>query len=114
VAGNASRLTRGRVSAVLMGIAALAVVCVSIASSATRPETTSSVRVPKIVGKKLPLAEYLIRQAGLRVGREDCDCTFGVVIKSNWYVCIQSPRAGRMVARRTRVNTYSERSRSDC
>jgi hypothetical protein len=76
--------------------------------------SAQSVRVPNVIGKKLPLAEYYIKAAGLRVGKEDCDCTFGVVIKSHWYVCIQNPRAGRLVARGTRVGTFSARSRSDC
>ena len=78
------------------------------------PVSSASVRVPNIVGKKLPLAEYYIRAAGLRIGREDCDCTFGVVVKSHWYVCIQKPRGGALVPRGTRVGTFSARSRSDC
>jgi hypothetical protein len=75
---------------------------------------SARVRVPKLRGKKLPYAEILIRRAGLRVGREDCDCTFGVVIKSSWYVCQQWPRAGKIVGRRARVDTYSVRDMVDC
>src|SRR5262245_2470529 len=77
-------------------------------------ESGAKVRVPNLHGRKLPLAEALIRMAGLRVGKEDCDCTFGVVIKSNWYVCMQRPAAKQLVARGTRVWTYSERDPSDC
>jgi beta-lactam-binding protein with PASTA domain len=75
---------------------------------------SASVRVPSVRGKKLPYAEVLIKRAGLRVGREDCDCTFGVVIKSNWYVCQQWPRAGKAVRRGNRVDTYSVRDMADC
>jgi hypothetical protein len=71
-------------------------------------------RPPRLRGKKLPLAEILIRRAGLRVGRQDCDCTFGVVIKSNWYVCQQWPKGGKYVKPRTRIATYSVRSMYDC
>jgi hypothetical protein len=78
------------------------------------PVVSAGVRVPKLRGKKLPYAEVLIRRTGLRVGREDCDCTFGVVIKSNWYVCQQWPQAGKLVGRRTRVDTYSVRDMADC
>jgi hypothetical protein len=79
-----------------------------------QPSASSSVRVPALRGKKLPYAEVLIRRAGLRVGREDCDCTFGVVIKSSWYVCQQWPRAGKLVNRGVRVATYSARDPRDC
>jgi|SRR5882762_8515162 len=82
---------------------------------AAKPGTTASkVRVPNLRGKKLPLAEALLRMSGLRVGTEDCDCTFGVVVKSNWYVCMQKPAAGQMVARGTSVWTYSARNTSEC
>ena len=76
--------------------------------------SVAQTRVPNLVGKKLPYAEVLLRRAGLRVGREDCDCTFGVVIKSNWYVCQQWPHAGKLVRRGTRVETYSARDVADC
>src|SRR5689334_11705879 len=72
------------------------------------------VRVPALRGKRIPLAEVLIRRAGLRVGREDCNCTFGMVIKSNWVVCMQWPKARKLVRRGTRVATYSDREIYDC
>jgi beta-lactam-binding protein with PASTA domain len=75
---------------------------------------TSGVRVPNLYGKRVPRAEYMLRRAGLRAGKEDCDCTFGMIIKSSWVVCEQHPAAGRVVARGTRVSTYSERDVSDC
>jgi beta-lactam-binding protein with PASTA domain len=75
---------------------------------------SEGVRVPNLYGKHVPRAEYSLRLAGLRVGREDCDCTFGMVIKSNWVVCEQHPAAGRIVLRSTRVSTYSERDVADC
>jgi beta-lactam-binding protein with PASTA domain len=72
------------------------------------------VRVPNLYGRSVPRAEYILRAAGLRVGREDCDCSFGMIIKSNWVVCTQIPAAGRLVAREARVTTFSEREVSDC
>ena len=83
-------------------------------AASSRDASAATIKVPNLRGKKLPYAEVLLRRAGLRVGREDCDCTFGVVIKSNWYVCEQWPKAGRVVARRSRVDTYSARSVDDC
>jgi beta-lactam-binding protein with PASTA domain len=93
----------------LVGVSTGAASRVLVSSS-----TTTSVRVPHVIGKKLPLAELLIRRAGLRIGAEDCDCTFGVVIKSNWYVCRQWPHAGKAIRRGTRVSTYSLRDMIDC
>lgn len=98
----------------LLVVAATTVTLAWAGLAASAPVSSASVRVPNIVGKKLPLAEYYIRAAGLRIGREDCDCTFGVVVKSHWYVCIQKPRGGALVPRGTRVGTFSARSRSDC
>lgn len=95
-----------------LGVLAVPALTQGAVSGSRKSETL--VRVPNIVGKKLPLAEYLLKRAGLRAGDEDCDCTFGVVIKSHWYVCIQTPRAGRQVARGTRVATFSARSPADC
>ena len=82
-------------------------------TQATNP-VAAKARVPNLHNKWLPLAEDLLRKAGLRVGREDCNCSFGVVFKRNWYVCRQRPVAGARVARGTRVWTYSARDLDDC
>lgn len=96
------------------GLALATLLYCGVAAARSASHVGAKVRVPNVVSKKLPLAEYIIRGAGLRVGKEDCDCTFGVVIKSHWYVCIQKPKAGSVVARGTRVSTYSDRSPDDC
>ena len=103
-----------RVRVAMLVAVVAGVTAIPVTAPAAAPVTNSSIRVPRLIGKKLPLAEVLIRRAGLHIGKEDCDCTFGVVVKSNWYVCIQWPRAGRLVARGTRVATYSVRYMSDC
>jgi beta-lactam-binding protein with PASTA domain len=95
----------------LLAAASIAAVTVSGAFAST---SAQKVRVPNLAGKSLPLAEYLLRNSGLRAGQEDCDCTFGVVIKSSWYVCYQTPRAGSLVRRGTAVGTYSARSPQEC
>src|SRR5215216_6928132 len=109
----------------ISAVVAATVICVvlavaSIASakatgpSASTASPSASVRVPNLRGKKLPLAEVLLRHARLGIGREDCDCTFGVVVKSSGFVCMQWPAAGRLVRPGTRVATYSVRDMLDC
>jgi beta-lactam-binding protein with PASTA domain len=105
-----TRLVFGRRLMSLVAVAT-SVALVAVAPAST---TTTAVRVPSLRGTKLRLAEVLLRNAGLRVDREDCDCTFGVVIKSNWFVCMQWPGRGRIVPRGTRVRTYSVRDMIDC
>lgn len=106
---------RPRYIAALLLLAVIAAcAAIPVATSAAPALSDTTVRVPRLIGRKLPLAELLLRRAGLRVGREDCDCTFGVVIKSNWYVCMQWPRPGKLVRRGSRVATYSVRDMVDC
>jgi beta-lactam-binding protein with PASTA domain len=85
-------------------------------SAAARHEASAAperVRVPDIVGKRLRQAEYLVKQAGLRIGFQSCSCTFGIGVGRS-YVCVQRPRAGAVVPRGTAVSTFSARARSDC
>jgi hypothetical protein len=51
-------------------------------------------RVPQVEGKRLDVAQELLDDAG--VGYEVIGGgTLGVVVRSNWEVCEQRPRAGR-------------------
>jgi hypothetical protein len=113
-----TKLVALAVLATVATVAALAVHATGAGASRQAAEVgdakSALVRVPALRGKRLPLAEVLIRRAGLRVGREDCDCTFGVVIKSNWLVCMQWPKARKLVRRGTRVATYSAREIYEC
>ncbi len=106
----------------LRRLAVLAVVCALIAasvlaSSATTAETSlaAKVRVPRVVGKRLNTAIFVLRRAGLRVpdvgntGGPECDGLFGCIILSRWVVCEQYPPGGRLVARGTRVKLFADR-----
>jgi hypothetical protein len=88
------------------------------ASSATvsaSPEsvvTTARVRVPNVVGFRMDRATRTLRSLGLRVN-EECSGLFGCIVKSQWWVCEQSPRAGRYLPKYAVVVTYAER-RGQC
>ena len=43
-----------------------------------------------------------LHNVGLRVN-EECSGLFGCIIKANWWICTQSPRAGRKLNRYTVV-----------
>jgi hypothetical protein len=49
---------------------------------------------------------------GLRAN-EECSGVFGCIVKSRWWVCQQSPRAGKRVSRFSTVVIYAER-RGEC
>lgn len=99
--------------------AALAVVSASAFGSASEPtaqavalESTAKVRVPGVVGFRMDRATRTLHAAGLRVN-EECSGLFGCIVKSRWWVCVQVPRAGRLVARYSVVVIYAER-RGEC
>jgi beta-lactam-binding protein with PASTA domain len=77
-----------------------------------RPAITSvgKVKVPQLRCRRLDVAEDMLHSKGLRV-RERGGGVFGIVVKSNWRVVTQSPRAGSRVPRGTRVTVYVDR---DC
>lgn len=74
--------------------------------------TTAKVRVPNVVGFRMDRATRTLHAAGLRVN-EECSGIFGCIVKSRWWVCVQSPRARRLVPRYSVVVIYAER-RGDC
>jgi hypothetical protein len=79
-------------------------------SMATAP--TARVVVPNVRGFRMDRATRTLRERGLRVN-EECSGLFGCIVKSRWWVCVQSPRAGRAVAKYSVVVIYAER-RGEC
>lgn len=49
--------------------------------------------VPSVVGERLDLAESTVNDAGLEY-EEIGGGAFGIVVRSNWTVCAQEPKAG--------------------
>lgn len=104
--------------AVVLGIA-LATGTVSTTASSAQPSaphdtfgTKAKVRVPNVVGFRMDRATRTLHNVRLRVN-EECSGLFGCIIKSRWWVCAQSPRAGRYVPRYSVVVIYAER-RGEC
>jgi hypothetical protein len=103
--------------ALVVTLAVLAIeaglVAAADARSAPAPNAASAaVVVPKVVGMRMDRATRMLRSRGLRVN-EECSGLFGCIQKSGWWVCHQSPRPGRRVARYSVVVVYGER-RGDC
>jgi hypothetical protein len=99
------------VAALLVGLATTE----SLASTeSTRGATAEAakVRVPNVIGFRMDRATRTLHDRGLRVN-EECSGLFGCIIKSRWWVCVQSPRAGRLVAKYSVVVIYAER-RGEC
>ena len=83
--------------------------------SATAPDVTTptaTIAVPNVVGMRMDRATRTLRQRGLRVN-EECSGLFGCIVKSQWWVCHQSPRAGKRLRKYSVVVIYAER-RGNC
>ncbi len=76
------------------------------------PYTTTRVRVANVAGYRMDRATRTLHNQGLRVN-EECSGLFGCIIKSQWWICAQLPRAGRLVPKYSVVAIYGER-RGDC
>jgi hypothetical protein len=85
-------------------------------ASSTVPQSTlgsvAKVRVPNVIGFRMDRATRTLQDARLRVN-EECSGLFGCIVKSRWWVCAQSPRAGRYVRPFSVVVIYAER-RGEC
>lgn len=90
-------------------VAALALAIVGFVGSAAEasPEAVK-VLVPNVVGLRMDQSTRLLHAKRLRVN-EECSGLFGCVVKSNWWVCAQTPRAGSRVRRYSVVFTYGAR-----
>jgi hypothetical protein len=62
---------------------------------------------------RMDRATRVLHARGLRVN-EECSGLLGCIIKANWWICTQSPRAGRPVAPYSVVTIFGRRSLSDC
>jgi hypothetical protein len=101
------------IKAVLLSSVVLLFTCaVAQAYPSTAAELDSRVVVPSVVGFRMDRATRTLHQRGLRVN-EECSGIFGCIVKSRWWVCVQSPRAGRTVAKYSVVVIYAER-RGEC
>jgi len=90
-------------------IALVLVSATTVAVAGTRSaRTTASLRVPRVQGLRLDIAEAMLRLRGLRPV-EHGGGYFGIVVKHNWQVCIQSPAAGRVVSAGSRVSVFVTR-----
>ena len=100
---------------VIAGAVAAVAVALGLALAAPQPAGTAreaTVVVPRVIGYRLDRATRTLRQRGLRVN-EECGGLFGCVVKARWWVCFQTPRAGRRVQKYSVVVVYAER-RGEC
>jgi len=82
------------------------------ATPKTSLQRSATVVMPNVVGFRMDRATRTLHDNGLRVN-EECSGLFGCIIKSRWWVCEQSPRAGRRVRKYSVVVIYAER-RGEC
>jgi hypothetical protein len=105
-----------RRSAVIGVLAALVLGVGAVGAAHARTDrgeaASAKVVVPKVVGMRMDMATRTLQQRGLRVN-EECSGLFGCIVKSRWWVCQQSPRAGARVAKYRVVVIYAER-RGEC
>lgn len=73
----------------------------------------STVVVPNVVGLRMDTSTRLLHARGLRVNEECPKALFGCVIKANWWICRQYPRAGARVPRYSTIITYGVRHRGE-
>src|SRR4051794_34487873 len=97
-----------RLASGLAVIAALMALTLAVGSAAARDHTTIAVRVPNVTHMRLDLAQARLQIAGLR-SKAHGGGIFGIVVKHNWEVCFQNPRAGKSVARHAKVDLYVSR-----
>jgi hypothetical protein len=102
-----------RRTAIAVALCAAIAVTLSPSAAPARPDLTpqaaAKVKVPHLTGRRLDVAEDILRSHHLRF-REVGGGAFGIVVKSNWRVCTTRPAAGARVRTRTRVSLYVDRS----
>lgn len=100
---------RRRILIAAASIFAVASLTVGVSlSGASRSSQATSVRVPNVTGTYLNVAERRLITRGL-IPVEHGGGIFGIVIKADWQVCIQTPPGGKLVRRGSRVNVYVSR-----
>jgi hypothetical protein len=93
-------------------LASMGVAAGPIRGSSNPAGHAARVVVPRVVGFRMDQATRTLHLRGLRVN-EECSGVFGCIVKSRWWVCQQSPRAGKRVSRFSTVVIYAER-RGEC
>jgi beta-lactam-binding protein with PASTA domain len=93
----------------VVGLICLLTAGAALASKgATSSQSASSVRVPRVEGRRLDIADAMLRLRALRPV-EHGGGFFGIVVKHNWQVCMQSPSAGSLVRPHAAVGLYVSR-----
>jgi beta-lactam-binding protein with PASTA domain len=100
------------VSGFLLTLVIAATLTLAPGISANSSREGASVVVPSVVGMRMDRATRTLHSRGLRVN-EECSGPVGCIVKSRWWVCNQSPRAGKRVRRFSVVVIYAER-RGEC
>ncbi len=109
------KLRRGPTLAVLLASALLVGgVAAAGATPATgvKAEDSAKAKVPKLTNQRLDVAEALLQASHLR-WKEIGGGTFGIIVKSNWFVCETLPSGGSAVPVRSVVSVVVAR-RGDC
>ena len=103
-------MKRGTVVGLAAVVAAGVVCALAFASSALSNTRTSEARVvmPTVIGMRMDRATHKLHTVGLRVN-EECSGVFGCIIKANWWICEQHPRAGTRVVKYSVVMIYGMR-----
>jgi beta-lactam-binding protein with PASTA domain len=88
-------------------VTALAIPSAGVARPAA-PHAHAANTVPNVTGLSLPAAEARVRRAGLRP-KDVGGGIFGIIIKSDWDVCGQSPGPGSHVGSGHTVKLFVSR-----
>jgi PASTA domain-containing protein len=97
---------------VIVAVSAAVLVLAPNSGATKRGPRIATVVVPNVVGMRMDRATRTLKSRGLRVN-EECSGLFGCWVKSRWWICAQSPRAGRRLRRYAVVVIYGER-RGEC
>jgi cell division septation protein DedD len=68
-----------------------------VAEEAQAEEEPTSSEPPSVIGMKLPEAEAELSSAGFRTVAENTDTAFGIVVKSHYTICEETPLGGDTV-----------------
>jgi len=97
-----------RLTAVALVAASCVTLTVTLGTAAASTSSTKVARVPNVTHMRLDTAQSRLQLTGLRT-KAHGGGFFGIVVKHNWEVCFQNPRAGKRVAPHSRVNLYVSR-----
>jgi PASTA domain len=104
-------MKKTNVLAVITALVAFVLTIGVVAAMGARSGPVSAsarVTVPNVVGMRMDQSTRTLHNHGLRVN-EECSGFFGCIVKANWFICTQSPRAGMRVQQYSVVVTYGAR-----